>query len=132
MVRYVNFNANPLRNRVGDCVVRTIAKAEGKSWDEIYTGLCLEGAFLGDMPTANVVWGSWLKKQGYKRYPVDDKGKQSYTVNDFCADNPQGVYSLAMQSHVVAVCDGRYFDTWDSGNEEPIYFWKKEDVKNGK
>ncbi len=132
MGRFVSYNANPLRNKVGDCVIRTISKAEGKSWDEIYAAICLEGAFLGDMPTANAVWGSWLKKQGYKRQPVDDHGKQYYTVNDFCADNPQGMYILAMQNHVVCVCDGRFYDTWDCSGEEVIYFWKKEEMKNGK
>ena len=133
MGRFVSYNANPLRNQVGDCVIRAIAKAENKSWDEAYAAVCLEGAFLGDMPTANAVWGSWLKKQGYRRYPIEDKEKDGYTVADFCADHPQGVFILAMQSHVVAVCDGRYFDTWDCGNEEPIYYWcKKEGINHGK
>jgi hypothetical protein len=132
MGRYVSYNANPLRNIVGDCVIRTISKAEGKSWDEIYTAVCLEGAYLGDMPTANAVWGSYLRRIGYKRTPIEDKGKEYYTVADFCADNPQGVYILAMESHVVAVCDGRYFDTWDCGNEPPLYSWKKENKEEKK
>lgn len=125
MGRYVNYNANPLRNQVGDCVIRAISKAENKSWDEIYTGMCVEGATMGDMPTANAVWGSWLRKHGYRRTAIDDKGKDYYTVADFCADHPQGVFILAMQSHVVTVCDGRYFDTWDCGTEMPIYCWAK-------
>lgn len=131
MGRFVGYNANPLRNQVGDCVIRAIAKAENKSWDEIYTCICVEGSTMCDMPTANAVWGSWLRKHGYKRSPIDDKGKEYYTVADFCADHPQGVYLLAMQSHLVCVCDGRYFDTWDCGAECPIYCWakKKEDEK---
>lgn len=132
MGRFVSYNANPLRNQVGDCVIRTISKAENKSWDEIYTGVCLEGAFLGDMPTANAVWGAYLRRLGYKRYPVDDKGQDYYTVADFCADNPQGIFILAMQSHVVPCCDGRYFDTWDCGNEQVIYVWKKEKKEEAK
>lgn len=132
MGRYVNYNANPLRNQVGDCVVRTIAKAEGKSWDEIYAGVCLEGSCRGDMPTANAVWGAYLRRLGYRREPVDDKGKEYYTVSDFATDNPKGVYILAMESHVVAVCDGRYYDTWDCGNEMPIYIWRKSEEGEGK
>ena len=124
--RFVSFNANPLRNQVGDCVIRAIAKAENKSWDEVYAAVCLEGAYLGDMPTANAVWGSYLRRIGYQRTPIDDKGREYYTVNDFCADNPKGTYIVAMQSHVVTVCDGKVFDTWDSTNELPIYSWHKE------
>ena len=132
MGQFVSYNANPLRNIVGDCVIRTISKAEGKSWDEVYTSICLEGAFLGDMPTANEVWGSYLRRIGYKRMPIEDKEKKCYTVADFCADNQQGTYILAMESHVVAVCDGKYYDTWDCGNEFPLYFWKKENKESKK
>lgn len=132
MGRYVAYNANPLRNQVGDCVVRTIAKVTGRQWEEIYTGICLEGLYMGDMPTANAVWGAYLRRLGYKRCPVDDKGKDFYTVNDFCADNPRGIYVLAMQSHVVPVIDGRYYDTWDSGNELPVYYWLKQEKEEDK
>ena len=49
---------------------------------------------------------------------------------DFCNDHPKGAYILALSSHVVAVVDGCYYDTWDSGQEIPIYYWtKKEDEK---
>lgn len=36
-----------------------------------------------------------------------------------------GRYLLALDQHVVAVVDGDYYDTWDSGNEIPIYYWMK-------
>ena len=36
------------------------------------------------------------------------------------------MYSL-YQSHVVCVEDGKYFDSWDSGNEIPLFYWEKED-----
>lgn len=52
--------------------------------------------------------------------------KRGITVKDFCKENPIGTYILAISGHVVAVIDGDYFDTWDSGEEIPIYYWKKE------
>jgi hypothetical protein len=27
---------------------------------------------------------------------------------------------------VVTVQDGKYYDTWNSGNEVPVYYWEKE------
>jgi len=33
---------------------------------------------------------------------------------------------LATGTHVIAVGDGNYYDTWDSGQEVPIYYWRKE------
>ena len=41
------FNPNPEGKQVGDCTVRAIAKATGKSWDETYVGLCLHGLKMG-------------------------------------------------------------------------------------
>lgn len=54
-----------------------------------------------------------------------------YTVSDFTVDFPKGKYLLGTGSHVVTVADGNYFDTWDSGNEVPIYFFTKERIDNG-
>ena len=48
-----------------------------------------------------------------------------YTVEDFCRDNPNGIFILPLQSHVIAVIDGNYYDTWRSGDEIPIYVWNK-------
>ena len=31
-----------------------------------------------------------------------------------------------IDGHVVTVQDGKYYDTWDSGNEIPVYYWEKE------
>ena len=125
MNRWKQYNPNPRCNRVGDCTVRAISKAMEQSWEQTYAGLTAYGFMYGDMPSANNVWGNYLKRNGYRRYLVDDHGKDYYTVEDFCIDNPSGTYILAIEGHVVCVQDGFYYDTWDSGREEPIYFWKK-------
>ena len=125
MSNWIPYNPNPIRNRVGDCTVRAITKATGEDWDTIYTRLCFYGFICKDMSLANDVWGKYLRKQGFKRYLVDDKDQDYYTVNDFCQDNPTGTYILAIDGHVVCVVDGKYYDTWDSGGEIPIYYWTK-------
>ena len=81
---------------------------------------------LCDMPSANYVWGAYLKDLGYQRHLIDDHERYIYTVNDFCTDHPTGTYILCIDGHVVTVQDGKYFDTWDSGNEIPVYYWEKE------
>jgi hypothetical protein len=82
---------------------------------------------LSDMPSANRVWGAYLKRQGFRRELVPDECPNCYTVKDFCRDYPTGTYILAIQGHVVCVCDGKYYDSWDSGEEIPIYYWKRKD-----
>lgn len=123
---YINYNANPRRNNVGDCTVRAISKALDQDWETTYCGMALQGYAMRDMPSANAVWGSYLRRKGYHRNVLPNTCPDCYTVRDFCEDYPTGVYILALQSHVIAVIDGDYYDTWDSGDETPIYYWQKE------
>ena len=127
MKRFESYNANPINKRVGDCTVRAISKALGQSWEYTYLGLCLEGFCRCDMPTANNVFGAYLRRKEFERYLIDADDPDNYTVDDFCRDHPQGIFVLAISGHVVAVEDGKYFDSWDSGNEVPIFYWKRKD-----
>lgn len=124
---WIKYNANPAGRQVGDCTVRAISKAMGRNWDETYSGLAIEGLIRANMPSANHVWGAYLKRHGFGRYIIPDNCPDCYTVNDFCRDHPKGMYILAVDGHVIAVQDGNFYDTWDSGNEIPIYYWQKED-----
>lgn len=125
--RYCPYNPNPHGHRAGDCTVRAICKATGKSWEAVYATLTAYGFMRCDMPSANHVWGAYLKSQGFVRRFVDDS-KGLYTVEDFCRDNPRGTYILAIDGHVVCVVDGKYYDSWDSGQEIPIYYWMRDDT----
>ena len=123
---YRYFNPNPDGKKVGDCVIRAIGFLTGQDWTETYLGITLQGLEMFDMPSSNAVWAEYLKRRGYRRYIIPDSCPNCYTVEEFCRDNPQGTFLLATGNHVVAVKDGDYFDAWDSGNETPIYFWRKE------
>ena len=124
MKRWKVYNPNPIKNRVGDCTVRAISKALGQDWETTYAGLTAYGFIRGDMPNANHVWGAYLKSKGFKQYVIETI-KEFYTVEDFCNDYPLGTFILAIDGHVVCVEDGFYYDTWDSGGEIPIYYWKR-------
>lgn len=125
MSRYIPYNPNPSGKQVGDCTVRALSKALNQSWEQTYAGLTAYGFMMSDMPSANSVWGAYLRRNGFRRYIVDDHEQDVYTVEDFCIDNPDGVYVLAIDGHVVCVVDGFYYDSWDSGNEIPIYYWTR-------
>ena len=118
-------NLNPANHRVGDCTVRAISKATGQDWETTYAGLTVYGFMRYDMPNANHVWGAYLKSKGFRQYVIDDGGKEFYTVNDFCNDNQNGTFILAIDGHVVCVVDGKFYDSWDSGGEIPLYYWKR-------
>lgn len=81
---------------------------------------------MHDMPSSNRVWERYLFDNGFKRTLLPDTCPDCYTVKEFCRDHREGKFLLAIGNHVVAVEDGDYYDTWDSGNEVPIYYWRKE------
>lgn len=123
---YVYFNDNPRNAKVGDCSVRAVGKATGKSWEEAYLGLCSEGLIYADMPSANYVWGMYLRKFGFKQKMIDSVCPRCTTVSEFADEHPNGCYVLACQSHVVTCLNGNYYDSWDSGGEVVLYYFEKE------
>lgn len=125
---HVYYNPNPIHKRVGDCTVRALSKVLDKKWEETFIGLCVQALMMCDMPNADSVWSQYLKDLGWKRRVVPSECDGCYTVEDFCRDHPKGMFLLALDSHVIAVKDGDYYDTWDSGDETPIYYYEREDL----
>ena len=121
------FNPNPKNKLTGDCVIRAISKALDMSWDDTYVEIVMVGYEVKDMPSTNHTWGTYLSRHGFIRegIPNNFNCEDCYTIRDFCEDNPNGVYLLVTDGHVVAAKNGNYYDSWDSGNEIPIYYWKK-------
>ena len=118
-------NVNPKGHYVGDCVIRAIAEALEEPWEKVYTELAVQGFIMADMPSSNHVWGAYLSSRGFERDIIPNTCPDCYTVKDFAHDNPKGVFILATGTHVIAVKDGNYIDTWDSGDEVPVYFWRE-------
>ena len=124
---YRRYNANPDRKQVGDCVIRAVSAALGQDWETTYAEIALEGYQLCDMPSANHVWGAYLRRRGFTRNIIPDECPDCYSVADFCRDHPEGTYILSLQGHVVAAIDGDYYDTWDSGSRIPLYYWQRKE-----
>ena len=121
---YIFTNPNPRGILIGDCAVRAVAIATGQTWDETYRILTQYGYELKNLPNADVVWSEVLKDYGFVRRVIPNTCPSCYTVRQFCIDHPKGTYVLATGSHVVAVKDGDYYDSWDSGDEVPIMYWR--------
>ena len=126
-MKYIYYNPNPTGKNVGDCTVRALSKALKQSWEETYAGLCVFGFMLGDMPSANSVWGAYLRSKGYVRKMIPDTCPDCYTVEDFTDEHAEGIYIVALSGHVVCVQNGTLYDSWNSKGETPLYFWYKEE-----
>lgn len=118
--RYRYFNPNPNGTNVGDCAIRAICAATGKEWDDVFVSLSVQAYSLKDMPSANRVWGRYLKQLGYVRHTIQE---YDMTVEEFAETHEHGKYILCLDGHVVCVDNGYYYDTWDSGDGIPIYYF---------
>lgn len=125
-MRYEYYQPNPVSPHEDDCVIRAICKATGKDWDTVYMELCTEGMKRGTWGNVNHVWDSYLLNSGYKRYAIPNTCPECYTVGQFAEEHPKGIYTLATGSHAVTIQDGVVYDSFDSRQRVPIYYYTKE------
>lgn len=128
---YIFYNPNPVAANVADCAVRAVAKALGISWEEAYIKLTINGLNMGDIIASDNVWGSVLRQNGFYKEVIPNTCPDCYTVDDFCRDNPTGIYVLGFGGHVATVVDGDLYDSWDSSRMIPIYYWYRKENTNG-
>ena len=122
---WIYCNPNPCRTEEPDCVVRAISVATGQSWRRTHWELCLMSHVKCTMPSVNWLWERYLKKRGFEKFLLPESCPECVTVREFARRYPEGVYVIGTGSHAVCVMDGNWFDTWNSGDETPTYFFRK-------
>ena len=128
---WIEFNNNPVGRRVGDCAVRAVSKALDIDWETAYLLLVTNGFSMGDMPSADSVWGATLRQKGFYRESLPDSCPDCYTAEDFCIDHPEGTYVLGFGGHVATAVDGDLYDSWDSSHEIPQFIWFRKGEDDG-
>ena len=76
------------------------------------------------MPSSDTVWGHFLYRCGFEPFILPESCPECITIEHFTRMFPYGTYIIGTGSHAVAVIDGNYYDSWDSGSEVPTFFWK--------
>lgn len=122
---YSYYNPNPKGNKVGDCVIRAISKALDMSWEDVYIELTIQGYMMGDLLSSNGVWGNYLKSKGFVREIVPFECPDCYGLLEFANEHLKGTYVVGTGSHAICVQDGVIYDSWNSSNEIPIYYYHK-------
>lgn len=121
------YNPNPTGKRVGDCVVRALSKALGLDWEAAFLSAVAMAYRMADMPSSDSVWGAVLRSHGFTRQAIPNTCPDCYTAADFCRDHPSGTFVLGFGGHVATIKDGILFDSWDSSNEIPQFYWQQEE-----
>ena len=72
-----------------------------------------------------------MRAIGFRQIHILNRCPDCFTVKDFAEANPHGVYVLGPHEHAVAVIDGDWWDSWDSGDTVPTYYFIKEESDHG-
>lgn len=120
-------NENQHGWKCGDCVIRAIATATGKTWDRAYRDLCEIGLKKGRMPNDKIVYGKLLQDLGWRKMKQPRKlDGTKYTGEEFCEllsrsltyetgyEYSDRIIAHIGGHHVVAIMYGQVYDTWNS------------------
>jgi len=123
---WIPYNEHPYGYTIDDCVLRAIATYFDISWEQAYLMVVAKGYEMKLFPTnMNLVWESMLLDKGLTKYYIPNTCPMCVTVEKFANDHPHGSYILGTTTHALAVINGSYYDTWDSGQEYPVYYFAK-------
>lgn len=130
---YYQPNQMDLKDRYGDCTIRALSKVMETDWLATFD-FTIPYCRKHQVPN---IWFCPANKRkeifsemGYEYHGISNKkGTKRPVVWKFAKDHPNGRYLVNVANHVVAVVDGKYYDTWDSG-DKPMYGWF-EPVENG-
>lgn len=123
MSKYVYYQPNKkdLRDKVGDCQIRALSKALGLTWSETFdliTPICRDQQVMDVFSCDLAKTKEALTKLGFTYHVISNKrGTRRPTVATFARSHNKGRYIASVAHHVVAIVDGKYFDTWDSGDK---------------
>ena len=121
---WIRANPNPKHKEVSDCVIRALCIALNRSWYQIYDDLSMLGREECNWGNSDSVWGKYLYLNGFEPFLLPHTCPKCITVREFTYEYPKGIYIIGTGSHAVAVMDGDYYDSWDSGDEIPSFFWR--------
>lgn len=122
---WIHANPNPCRSEEPDCVVRAIAIATEQTWDKVHRDLCKLSHQFCTMPSVNWLWELYLNKEGFEKFLLPNSCPECISVAEFARRFPVGTYVIGTGTHAVCVMDGDWYDSWDSGEETPSYFFRK-------
>ena len=126
---YKHYNPNPIRtDPVGDCTVRALSAALDTDWETAHVMLDYASYMMGDISNSNAVMAAVLRQHGFYREAIPNTCPDCYSAREFVEEHPNGVFVLGTGTHFVTVKDGEIYDSWNSSDEIPqYYFYRKEE-----
>lgn len=125
--RWVDFNPNPIKNsKANDCTIRAYCAAENIDWDEAYDIASKRGKNCAFMPNDKSAVQEIIKKDLCYTHHKLKKDEKGITVSEFAIKHDTGTFLVMIARHLVAVVNGKYYDSWDSGDKKVSCYYEKQ------
>lgn len=122
---FIKENLNPKGRKTADCVVRAIAKAQGKSWLEVFDALTEIARKRYSVLNDKDVYTVYLKEYAVIPCVVETtEGNFKFTVKEFADSHNQGTYVVQVANHLTTVIDGDIYDTWNCSAKKIYKIWE--------
>ena len=125
-MRFIRYNANPKDWKTGDCVVRALAAATQKTWEEVYEELCEIGKKKCRMPNEDQVINAFLKQNGF--FPVKqekDEFGNWLDIEQLIDTYPEDILVIRTRRHLTTALQGTLVDTWNCSGQKAGRFYVK-------
>lgn len=120
-MKFEYYNANPYKNDISDCVIRSLSVLTDRSWREVYDELTELAGDVGLMFDRVEFVEDYLDD----RYPR--QCNSSKTVGEFAREHPHGRYAVTMDGHITAILEGGIIvDTFNPSSRTMRCAWKIE------
>lgn len=113
---YIFYQPNPKNYLIGDCTLRAYCKIENITWEQAFdiaAKIAKKNAVM--MDDTNCV-DDVLKSLHYKYIPYTEK--TIIYLDELVRLVPDFKYIADADDHIIAEENGKYYDTYDSGNKK--------------
>lgn len=121
---FVSCQLNPY-GRIDDGEIRAIIVALGYDWEQAYINLFSHG--LDKKISIHSAMEFLLQENGFRKAVLSSDKRPGYTIEEFCQDNPSGLYIIVTHNRVVPVLNGNHYDAIDSKREIVSYYYLKKE-----
>ena len=122
------YNANPHNKLGGDCAIRAIATAIGRTWEQTVREMTEIGIKYGYVCNDKNTITKYLSSKKWIKHPQPRKSNNNkFTGKEFCLAN-KSISCIANIGghHIVAIVNGQVNDIWDSTDGCIGNYWTKE------
>ena len=123
---YFQPNKKDLKDKYGDCVIRSLCKALNMEWLDVFDEMQPMSREMQVPFNCRPCYEKYIESKGLKYYGISNKkGSKRPTVESFAKEHKEGTYILRVAHHLVTVVNGYYYDTWDCGKKSLYGYWER-------